>query len=184
MERSATAAAENAFFLMPEAAAEAQTVASVKLQQKLADDFDMVPCLQCGKYQRPMVEALTRDFRQGGAYLAISVFAFAALLAAICGITVTRSGEVMFAAILATCAILVFFCGAYLYKKRQREMAEYDPNATDRAERMKTAEMYARSLADFRRYLQELGIAFELPVSDETAAQEVRSKRQRRPRLR
>src|ERR1051325_12084365 len=62
MTRTVAGSASDPLFLNPEAPTMAAMAANFSLQQKLDTDCDAIPCLDCGKYQRNMVEALRRDF--------------------------------------------------------------------------------------------------------------------------
>jgi hypothetical protein len=66
MTRTAAGAASESF-ANPNlyATQQAEAAASFGLKLKLRDDCDAVPCLECGKYQEHMVEALRRDFHLG-----------------------------------------------------------------------------------------------------------------------
>src|SRR5436190_893396 len=66
MMRSASSAVSTSLLNEnPYGGQQAEAAAFGELTQKLRDDCDGVPCLECGKYQQHMIDALKRDFQLG-----------------------------------------------------------------------------------------------------------------------
>jgi hypothetical protein len=148
----------------PYVAQNAEKAASFNLTQKLQGDCDAVPCLECGKYQQHMVDALKRDFARGwwytgwialGAALVAGIIYLASFLYDLRDhdITLWLAGA---AAVLAALGGLVLFL-------RRRLLQRYDPNSTDLAERMQLAARYGRSMEQFQEYLKQNGVDWRLP---------------------
>jgi hypothetical protein len=138
-----------------DAAHAAESTAQYELTRKLHDDCDAVPCLECGKLQEHMVEALRRDFWSGPRYCAWFAIGTGAVAA------------VLYLLELSTwfgwLALGLIGLGTALLLSRRHLLKEFDPNRTDVAERLKTARTYGRSLDEFRQILANEGIQLELP---------------------
>jgi hypothetical protein len=134
------------------------------LQEKLDEDCDAVPCMECGKYQAHMVAALKRDFNPDArdfGRIALVVGGIFSLLAVISAFTCLPTVEVP---IVLGCIAggLVVAGGGSLYW-RSKLLEKYEPNETDLGERMQIAARYGKSLDDFKAYLDQLGIQWEMP---------------------
>ncbi len=148
----------------PYVAQNAEKAASFNLTQKLQDDCDAVPCLECGKYQQHMVDALKRDFELGvrylggislGAGIAAGAFCLSSLLYEMRDRDITLW--------LASIAAALIGIGASVLLWRRRRLKRYDPNSTDLAERLQTAARYGRSMEQFQEYLKENDVDWRLP---------------------
>ena len=152
----------------PYAAQQAESAATFDLRQKLRDDCDAVPCLECGKYQDHMVDALKRDYELGWRNLGW-LFLGVGILAGIIGL-ITLLWEMRDRGItlwLGAGAIFLVATGAVILLWRRRCLRRYEPNQTDLAERMQISARYARTFEQFKEYLKLAGIEWELPRLDE-----------------
>jgi hypothetical protein len=164
MTRTGAGSASESVFADGGAVDEAAAYASFDLQQKLAHDCDAVPCLECGKYQQHMIDALKRDFQSGQWYTGIILLLLAVILAAIYGILMSGPRHIEKPDwTLGALAALAGVSGATMLLLRRYQLRHFDPHATDVAERMKIARKYARTLDEFREYLAYHGIEWHLP---------------------
>ncbi len=165
----------------PHAAEHAEAAASFQLNQKLRDDCDAIPCLECGQYQQHMIEALRWDFMSStfyGAWFFLGVGVFAGIIALISLLydTTNRSFTIW----LGIAAVVLGSIGGLLLSWRTRQLARYDPNEDDLAERLQISTRYARTLEEFQAYLKLHGVEWELPKLDEAEAQKAPAHRVKR----
>jgi hypothetical protein len=150
----------------------AEKVAAYDLQRKLNDDCDAVPCLECGRYQVHMVEALKRDYQLGWRNLGRACLGAGIVTGIMWLIYIVlyeaRSQEIALWLAIAAAALTPF--GAVILLIRRRQLSRFEPNESDLAERMQVSARYARTLEQFKDYLQLQGIEWAPPPAMEEYA--------------
>jgi hypothetical protein len=147
---------------------EGQGAAAFEVEQKLRYDYDAVPCLECGKYQAHMVAALKRDFQHERVFAAKTCFILAGLAGLFGLISLLWDHLPERTTSWLAAAVFVFIAlGLFQVFVRNRSLNRFEPNSTDLADRMKIAAKYAKSLDEFRAYLRQIGIEWDLPQHPE-----------------
>ena len=163
MERTTAVAVSESILGDGSAGMHAHQLAEGALNRKLQDDCDAVPCLECGKYQDHMVAALRRDFQPWRWYAGVICIG-SAVVAGIFGLITLLISHINdgFPGWFATAAGVFAVIGFPVLLIRRRQLNSYDPNATDLSERMKLAARYAKTVDEFREYLRQHGIDWNL----------------------